>query len=398
MNRNLLNIVLILVAAVLVFVACTTNEEQSEFSFIATCDMRAFATEEFRSSEWTLGGFQAIEKIGKGEFMVSPGDVEPPWAVRELLDQVFGKDYIWYPSVGNHDLEDKKYIEYLRDYNKDGTKLPNIVSSGPSGSVETTYSFDFGNTHFVNLNLYYDGKTDGGTDGDVVPELLKWLENDLAQNKKKNIFVFGHDAIISMPDMDNGLVRHQGNVLDKYPENSFAFQQLLLKYDVTAYLCGHSHSTSFSKINGLWQLDLGHIRGMMNEFDTQKLFDYIEVEWEKNEKESLSLRESIEKTYNSKTKSINKTLFTTQLAGVGKESYKNISPTEGKKGLLKFYQEYSKGNNQADKLTSIFWDNSNWQRSSFFRITVSEDDISVKIYRDDARGGEYTLRHSFSLN
>lgn len=29
------------------------------------------------------------------------------------------------------------------------------------------------------INVYYDGKSDVGTDGDVVPELLEWLEEDL---------------------------------------------------------------------------------------------------------------------------------------------------------------------------------------------------------------------------
>ena len=382
---------------VLLFNSCVEEKVEKKFSFIAACDMRAFAMEEYRSPEWTLGGFQAINKVGKGEFMISPGDVEPPWAVRELMDQVFGKDYPWYPGVGNHDLEDEKYIEYLRDLNRDGNKLPNIVNLGPPGSVETTYSFDFGNSHFVVLNLYYDGKTDGGTDGNVVPELLEWLENDLAQNKKKHVFVFGHDAIIAIPDMDNGLVRHQGNSLDLYPENSFRFQQLLIKYGVAAYMCGHSHSTSFSNINGLWQLDLGHIRGMMSDFNPQKLFDYLEAEWEQNEKEGLSFKESIEKTYAPKMKPINKALFTMQLAGVGEESYKKIIPLKGKKALLRFYKEFSKGKSQSENLTNIFWENLDWQRSSFFKITVGENDVKVEIYRDDGRGGEYSLRHSLYL-
>jgi hypothetical protein len=168
----------------LIFLArCTPNNDQSNFTFVAACDMRYFAMEEYRSSEWTIGGFEAIKKYGQGEFMISPGDVEPPWATRELIDQVFGKDYLWYPGVGNHDLEDEKYMEYLRALNNDGNKLPNVVRLGPTGSEETTYSFDYGNSHFVNLNLYYDGKTDNGTDGDVVPELLEWLENDLKENE-----------------------------------------------------------------------------------------------------------------------------------------------------------------------------------------------------------------------
>lgn len=389
--------IFILFTFILLFTSCQKEKVENNFSFIAACDMRYFVKEEYRSSEWTLGGFQAIEKVGKGEFMISPGDVEPPWATRELMDQVFGKDYLWYPGVGNHDLEDDKYMEYLRDLNRDGNKLPNIVNLGPPGSEETTYSFDHGNVHFVNLNLYYDGKTDGGTDGDVVPELLKWLEKDLAQNKKKFIFVYGHDAIVCMPDMDNGAVRHQGNSLDLYPDNNIKFQKLLRKYGVTAYLCGHSHCTSFSTINGLWQLDLGHLRGMMDDYTPQKLFEYLNLNWKQNEKEGLSLKESIKKSYISKMKPVNKALFAMQLAAVGKDSYKKIIPTQGIKGLLRFYQDYSKDKSHAEKFTKVFWENIEWQRSSFFKITVGEDDIKVEIYRDDGRGGKYTLRESLYL-
>ena len=396
MKRSKITI-FILFTFVLLFTSCQQEKVEKNFSFIGACDMRYFAMEQYRLPEWTLGGFQAIEKVGKGEFMISPGDVEPPWATRELMDQVFGKDYSWYPGVGNHDLEDEKYIEYLRDLNRDGNKLPNIVNLGPPGSEETTYSFDFGNAHFVNLNLYYDGKTDDGTDGNVVPELLEWLEKDLAQNKKKFVFVYGHDAIVSMPDMDNGLVRHQGNSLDLYPESNFRFQQLLHKYEVTAYLCGHSHSTSVAKINGLWQLDLGHIRGMMSDFNPQKLFDYLDAEWKENKKAGLSLKASIEKSFTQKKKPINKALFAMQLAGVGEDSYKKITLLEGKKALLKFYKKYSKNETEAKNLTNVFWENLEWQRSSFFKITVGEDDIKVEIYRDDGRGGKYTLRESLYL-
>ena len=68
--------------------------------------------------------------------------------------------------------------------------------------------------------------------------------------------------LLPMPDMDNGRLRHQGDSLDEDPENAFAFHQLLLKYDVDAYVCGHTHNTSYAKINGLWQIDAGHARGL----------------------------------------------------------------------------------------------------------------------------------------
>ena len=154
-------------------------------------------------------------------------------------------------------------MEYLRKYNSGGKSLPNIVNSGPPGCIETTYSFDWGNNHFVVLNQYYDGTSDDGSDGMVVPEgLLAWLENELTANDKKYTFVFGHEPIIAIPDMDNGRLRHQDDSLNKYQKNSYHFHQLLRRLDVTAYICGHTHNTSIAKINDVWQIDVGHARGI----------------------------------------------------------------------------------------------------------------------------------------
>jgi len=127
---------------------------------------------------------------------------------------------------------------------------------------ETTYSFDFENTHFVVLNEYYDGNSDTGTDGDICDSLYQWLKKDLELNSKPLIFVFGHEPIVSIPDADNGRHRHRGDNLDAHTENNHRFQKLLRKHIVTAYVCGHTHDFSFAKINGLWQLDAAHSRGI----------------------------------------------------------------------------------------------------------------------------------------
>ena len=183
--------------------------------FIVAADMRNFAAD----GEWSKnfsGACEAVNKVGAGSFMISPGDldVRPPSAVREMIDKVIGEDYPWYPVLGNHDPESPSSMEYLREYS---TTLPNIVNSGPKGCEETTFSFDYGDAHFVVLNQYFDGTRDWGLKGDVVPELLEWLEADLEATTKDRVFVFGHEPLIAMPDMDNGRIRHQGDSLDENP-------------------------------------------------------------------------------------------------------------------------------------------------------------------------------------
>ncbi|RKX35179.1 MAG: hypothetical protein DRP64_19510 [Verrucomicrobia bacterium] len=262
----LLQQLITVVAATLVLAGCSGEEAERQskkkavFSFIATADMRNFAGSEHQSSEYFFGTCEAIKAIGKGAFMVSPGDIDPPQQVLETIKKVLGEDYPWYPVVGNHESETPEDMAWLR--NRGMQDIPNLVRRGPENGEETTYSFDFKNAHFVVLNEYYDGESDTGSNGDITDPLHLWLTQDLEENTKPLVFVFGHEPILSIPDYHNGRHRHQGDCLNAHPENSHRFQQLLRKHKVTAYICGHTHNFSHANINGLWQLDAGHSRGI----------------------------------------------------------------------------------------------------------------------------------------
>lgn len=233
--------------------------EPAGFSFIAAADMRQFTGKRGDSAEYFRGTCEAIAAAGKGAFLVSPGDIDPPEPVLETVREVLGKDYPWYPVVGNHENETKADMAWLRNYVK--TSLPDLVRRGPKNGEETSYSFDHQNAHFIVLNEYYDGKSDTGANGDITDPLYTWLQKDLEENGKPFIFVFGHEPILAIQDYDNGMLRHQGDSLDAHPKNSHRFQRLLRRHKVTAYVCGHTHSCSFANINGVWQLDVGHSRG-----------------------------------------------------------------------------------------------------------------------------------------
>lgn len=257
---------LAVVAAGLVLAGCSGEEKghastrNAGFSFIATADMRNFAGPEHQSSEFFLGTCEAIKAVGQGAFMVSPGDIDPPKQVSDTIKKVLGEDYPWYPVVGNHESETPEDMDWLR--NQGRPDVQGLVRSGPDNGEETTYSFDYKNAHFVVLNEYYDGQSDTGSNGDITTPLYLWLKTDLEENTKPVVFVFGHEPILSIPDYHNGRHRHQGDSLNAHPENSHRFQQLLRKHKVTAYICGHTHTFSYSNINGLWQLDAGHSRGL----------------------------------------------------------------------------------------------------------------------------------------
>ena len=235
-------------------------EKDAHFSFTVTADMRRFAGPSYQSSRYFMGACEAVRDFGKGAFMVSVGDIDPPADVHNTVGRILGKEYTWYPVVGNHEAETPDDMAWLRDWGR--KEIPNLVRRGPRNCEGTTYSFDVGSAHLVVVNLYYDGKSDSGADGDVCESLYEWLKNDLESSSKRFTFVFGHEPIISIPDMDNGRYKPHKGLWKAHPERCHCFQQLLLKHRITAYICGDTHNTSVVKINGLWQLDAGHCRGI----------------------------------------------------------------------------------------------------------------------------------------
>ncbi len=253
--------ILLAAAAALVLTSTAGCATQRGFHFDAAADMRAYTLPEYSGPEYFEGVCTALREIGPGAFMIIPGDLDPPDRLRATLDAVLGPEYVMYPVVGNHELKPPELMQYLREYNHEGDRLPGVVRGGPPGAEETCYSFDYENAHFVVLNQYYDGVSDSAADGDVVPALLDWLAADLAENDRPYVFVAGHEPAVAVPDLDNGRVRHRGDSLDKYEQNNHRFWTLLREYNVVAYLCGHSHNASVAKINGVWQIDCGHARG-----------------------------------------------------------------------------------------------------------------------------------------
>ncbi|RME34971.1 MAG: hypothetical protein D6793_07895 [Thermoflexia bacterium] len=210
----------------------------------------------YDSPRFFRGACEAIAALGGVVFMVSPGDVDPPAGVLWTITTTLGTDFQWYPAVGNHEVETPEDMEWLRSYDYGPVYL------GPPGCPTTTYSFDYGNAHFVVLNVYCDERGDAVTDGDISDHLYGWLAADLAATKQPHIFVFGHEPAFLQPDALTGRVRHIGDSLDAHPAHRDRFWQLLRDRGVWGYICGHTHNYSAVQMDGVWQLDAGHARGM----------------------------------------------------------------------------------------------------------------------------------------
>ena len=248
------------------------------FSFAVTADMREYAGPgQYDTQRYFRGACEAIAVLGRSDFTISVGDIDPPDGVEWSIEQYVGEDHAWYPIVGNHELPgsgNEAYygsnMDWLRSYDYGPVHL------GPSGCATTTYSFDRESAHFVMLNEYCDSGGDAVTDGDVPDHLYDWLVEDLSLTDKPLIFVLGHEPAYPQPDAANGRLRHTGDSLDAYPAHRDRFWQLLRDAGVVAYICGHTHNYSVVQIDGVWQVDVGHARGL-GDTGAQSTFTLIHV-------------------------------------------------------------------------------------------------------------------------
>lgn len=250
---------ILLVAFVPGLQGASTNENSGEqFTFIAAGDMRNYISSPTKGKRYFDGLCQAAHEIGPGAFMISPGDCDAPVAIRATIDKFLGTNFLWYPVVGNHDVESLSDLSWLHQWASNG--IPYLIQCGPTG-CDFTYSFDFGNCHFAAVSEY-DGRNPKSVGkADITEATLAWLENDLAANTKPVVFVFGHNPIKSFPDMDSGRVRHGEDSVSTNPEHFARFIKILHEHHVCAYICGHTHDTSVEKVMGIWQTDSGHARG-----------------------------------------------------------------------------------------------------------------------------------------
>ena len=242
------------VLLIVLLVSIVSNLAGAEtFRFTVSCDNRPLESQNIPRWEWLLDEMSG-KVIDEGVFHIIPGDFDDPEYTDASLRLQFGEDVVWYPVVGNHESETPADMEWIRNAYY---SLPHIVKEGPAGCETTTYSWDYGNAHFVALNEYYNGVSDTGTGGDVVDELYDWLVADLEANTKPFVFIIGHEP--AYPEY-----RHVGDSLDQYPAHRDRFWKLLNDEQVTAYFCGHTHYYYAKQVDGpdwepfTWQVDTGN--------------------------------------------------------------------------------------------------------------------------------------------
>lgn len=155
--------------------------------------------------------------------------------------------------IGNHEAESSFDMTDIKNAN-----MNSIISlnPGPYGTEKTTYSFNIGNFHIVNLNEYWDGAGNDawfeyGTDGGYIPNnLYNWMEDDLSGTQNTWKIVLGHEPLY--PERN-----HVGNSLDKNVTNRDKLQNLFVAQNVSLFIGGHTHYAGVQLKDGVYHAAVG---------------------------------------------------------------------------------------------------------------------------------------------
>jgi len=231
-------------------------------------------------------GLRAFENVcremqnkvgGVGAFHISAGDYYDDGTKAadfyNALRNQFGNDVLWYPTVGNHE-EGTSDMGWIRNH---FSRLDYVVKPGPPGAEKTTYSWEYGDVHIAQIDLYYGS-------------WFNWLVEDLNNNTKPIVFVCYHE-----PQFPNG----RGGK-DNSP--NMQFWNLLKEKKVVAGFCAHTHQYGRGRYGGndiTWEVDVGSA-GRESHWDGKFRFVDVEINggtvnfttWSGSESGSFSITDS----------------------------------------------------------------------------------------------------------
>ncbi|MCI0476503.1 MAG: metallophosphoesterase, partial [Anaerolineales bacterium] len=224
-----------------------------EFTFVSMADNRGLTTpHDEKDLPKAFHDILGLVISKKPSFVLHAGDIfHAQWGVLGKLYNNFKQatdaltaNTPFLISPGNHEMylvgTVPAGVDPLAVFNEQfaqptGPDPLNLITDHYPGSV---FSFDWGNSHFVSIdNCRYDPtKPDSGMYQVSDAELL-WLENDLknAQSRGvRHIFVMAHANAFVAPGTEA-----VGMAL--YPSERDRLWQILVNYNVDAYITGHMH-------------------------------------------------------------------------------------------------------------------------------------------------------------
>jgi predicted phosphodiesterase len=188
---------------------------------------------------------------GKVDAIVLTGDFVRNSMAQQAFADSNVKNIPIFWVMGNHEAKEGDAGAIRNLYSI--LRLP--TNPGPNGTEKTTYSFNVGNIHVINMNEYWDGEKNdawvgGGSSGGYVgTALYNWISNDLSKTSDWKVVV-GHEPLYPTG-------RHVGNSLDSDKANRDKLQALFVSEKVSVFVSGHTHSASVVKHDTVYHVSAG---------------------------------------------------------------------------------------------------------------------------------------------
>jgi len=138
------------------------------------------------------------------------------------------------------------------------------------------------------------------------------------------------------------------------------------------------------------QIDAGHARGIETVFP-ELLFEKLTQSISSGQKENIDSIKSIVEYYNNNKYTTKKVLY---YGGVTEDvHYKQMTDEQAIPAVIQFYNNYKTRPELKEKYIKNYWGKTMLTRSSFMKLSIVDDKVEVRVYRNDARGGPYILEH-----
>jgi len=157
---------------------------------------------------------------------------------KKAMGTVYASGIQVYPIRGNHDSGPERlalpplpaYLEpppdtliLLKESFRKHFQEVYIPKNGPAGEEGLTYSFIHKNAFFVGLDQYAGGQHRINQ---------TWLDDELAENFRPHVFIYGHEPAFGADHRDN---------LGFYPNDRDIFWNAIGSAGTGIYFCGHDH-------------------------------------------------------------------------------------------------------------------------------------------------------------
>lgn len=258
----------------------TVREGSDEFTFVQVSDQQGFRWDEYQI--WKSSAEYIKDNVADMEFTVNTGDMTQNGnRVNEWIDYYTGrqamKDFEEMPVIGNNDLcpaniyqlgnggdsskINPKNLSFFYTFEMDEENPPIFNIEGKEVFIDSLYSFNYGNVHFMAINSEITDGTEKNvyglsTNGLVYSNMKTWCQNDIDKNSDKTWKIaFTHElpfTIITQnvisnfywDNTENSKIERSGSHLNynTTADNKYWFSKFCQENDIRLAIGGHKHT------------------------------------------------------------------------------------------------------------------------------------------------------------